>query len=256
MTVRSLLEDVLRPFVLKRHLPDTFSRAPLMVSTEGGLKYLFRSLAQVDPVLLWLAETFVKPGMIVWDVGANVGLFSVASAAKATSSGKVFSIEADNWMVNLLQKTMLSQPETSAPISILSVAASQEVGIATFNIAKRNRATNHLTGYGTTQAGGIRETHTVITISLDWLRERLPAPHVLKIDVEGAEVNVLEGAQKLLTETRPIVICEVLQTNYQRVTTIFKDLGYTLYDSDRLPDYTQPVDSATPNILATPTPVF
>ena len=79
-------------------------------------------------------------------------------------------------------------------MQVLPAAVSEEVSVARFHIARRNRATSHLDGYGTAMAGGVRFTNLVPTVTLDWLAARFPAPDVLKIDVEGAELAVLAGA--------------------------------------------------------------
>jgi FkbM family methyltransferase len=167
-----------------RRLPATFGKARIYVSAEGGLRYLKRDLSDVDPPLLQLAADVVRPGQVVWDVGANVGLFSFAAASAAGSAGHVLAIEADAALAGLLRRSAAANP-AHAPVQVLSAAVSDEVSVARFHIARRNRATSHLDGYGTTMTGGVRYTELVPTVTLDWLALHFPAPDVLKIDVEG-----------------------------------------------------------------------
>jgi hypothetical protein len=82
-----------RGLVLRRHLPAEFNRLPIYVSPEAGLRYWRRRLEKVDPPLLRMVRELVKPGSVVWDVGANVGLFSLSAAALAGPSGSVLAIE-------------------------------------------------------------------------------------------------------------------------------------------------------------------
>ena len=126
---------------------------------------------------------------------------------------------------------------------------SEELSVARFHIARRNRATSHLDGYGTAMAGGVRFTNLVPTVTLDWLAARFPAPDVLKIDVEGAELAVLAGATQLLGHVRTI-ICEVAARNAAAVSGLLTAHGYALYDGDRPSGERVPVSMAPPNTLA------
>ena len=68
--LRRMIEDVTRDWVIRRRLPADFLRASIHVSPSAGLRYLYRSMDDVDSVLLSLVKEFVKPGAVVWDVGA------------------------------------------------------------------------------------------------------------------------------------------------------------------------------------------
>jgi hypothetical protein len=63
------------------------------------------------------------------------------------------------------------------------------------------------------------------------LLERYPAPDVVKIDVEGAEAQVLEGGRSLLEEVRPVVLCEVSRDSGS-VTRLLQAAGYRLFDGE------------------------
>jgi hypothetical protein len=126
---------------------------------------------------------------------------------------------------------------------------SDDLSVARFHIARRNRATSHLAGFGSAMAGGVRSTRLVPTVTLDWLAARFPAPDVLKIDVEGAELAVLVGGSRVLADSRA-VICEVSGQNAAAVSTVLADHGYTLYDGDQVVGERVPVRSAPFNTLA------
>ncbi len=131
-----------------------------------------RVLVRHLPKDLDLAREFVHQGDTVWDIGANVGLFTIPAAQRAGPHGSVVAIEPDIWLASLLQRTATAQPSTFASINILPVAVSGSVGIETFHIAKRGRASNHLSSIAEhSQAGSTRETFKVLCITLDWLLE-------------------------------------------------------------------------------------
>jgi FkbM family methyltransferase len=107
--------------------------------------------------------------------------------ARDGSSGRVIALEADAWLVQLLRRSALLPSAYRADIEILPAAVSDSVDVVNFNVAMRSRASNAI---GTTQTGGFRDRHAVISITLDWLLVRRPAPGILKIDVKGAEARV------------------------------------------------------------------
>jgi len=193
----------------------------------------------------------VKPGGVVWDVGANMGLFSFAAAGLAGAAGRVYAFEPDAVMARLLRRSARLNPE-AAPVEIIPCAVAEDLGLAHFEIAQRSRASNALEGFQLSQGGGVRELETVVTVSLDWLAERLPPPDVLKIDVEGAELAVFRGARQLLKTKRPILIFELTRPNWDEESHLLGDLGYTLFDSEVPHDQRKPLTAPTYNILGIP----
>lgn len=231
LMIRSLLEKATRRSTFRRTLPAGMGGAPIYVSGSAGLKYLFRPMESIDPGLCALAREFVSAGHTVWDVGANVGLFTFAAAHLAGARGKVIAFEPDVWLVQLLRHSAAIQPPSSAEVQIVPAAVAQSCDLRSFHIAVRSRATNALAGYGH-HTGGVAERQTVVTASLDWLAERLPSPDVVKIDVEGAELEVLRGAIGLMQKKGPIFLCEVSADRAREVTQLLKDLRYRIYDGD------------------------
>jgi FkbM family methyltransferase len=229
--LRALAERATHRFVFRRRLPPEFGHARLYTSTEAGLRYLGRR-EHFDPMLYDAARRFVRTGAVVWDIGANVGLFTMAAAARAGGEGQILAIEADTWLVELLRRTVRANSRAGsalAPISVLPVAISDDVGVAQFSIAMRSRSTNYLAGFGTTQTGGERERNLVPTLTLASLLDHFPVPDVVKIDVEGAEVDALVGAEPLLRH-RPVLLCEVAAANAARVHELLHPFGYRYID--------------------------
>lgn len=228
---RSLLEKLSRNIILRQRLPSRVGGGVVFVSPDSALRYWRWDLEKATKELFDFAAEFVKEGDTVWDVGANVGMFTFASTFQAKSNGFVAAIESDTFCVDLLRRSASAKSEDRAKIMVLPAAVSDSVGIAEFHIAKRGRSVNYLaSSQDSTQTGGLRETVSVMTVTLDWLSDRLPPPKVLKIDVEGAETNVLRGAEQLLSKYKPIILCEVLEYNADACTDIFHAYGYSLYN--------------------------
>ena len=208
-------------------------------------------MRDIDPMLLRFCDKYVKPGAVVWDIGANVGLFSVASAALAGATGKVFSCEPDVWLVQLLRKSAGLQSEKSAPIDIMPIGVAGSLGLKRFALAKRSRASNFLQGYGSTMAGGVREWTTIFCVTMNWMSDNLPLPDVLKIDVEGAEAELFGAADDLFLKKRPVVLVEVNAGSLDFVSKFLLRHKYRLLDADRL-DNDVSVETSTVNVLALP----
>jgi FkbM family methyltransferase len=235
--LRSLMEKAVRRTVVCRRLPRAHGGAPIYVTGSAGLKYLGRRMDRIDPSLCSLAAEFVQKRSVVWDVGANVGLFAFSAAHHAGPEGRVLAFEADAWLVQLLRRSASLQPASSAPVEVVPVAVAGECDLRTFNLSSRSRATNALAGYGAAGFGGaipgqIKEQQTVSAVSLDWCAKRRPLPDLIKIDVEGAELEVLTGARYILEVKHPVIVCEVSSTNSPGVTALLRDMGYRMFNAD------------------------
>lgn len=253
MTIRSIAESISRNFVFERSFSERFNNARMFVSPEGGLRYWRPNLEKTDPILLDAVENLVKPGSVVWDIGANVGLFSLAAAARAGRSGLVLSIDADEWLTALVRRSISLNATSLAPIHQLTAAVSDAPGFARFHITKRARATSHLEGCGASPGLQSREVRVVRTVTLDGLAASFPLPHVMKVDVEGAESLVLTGGKRMLAEAKPTLFIEVGERSSATVTkTLVDELGYHLFDVSHGFNRPSHVQSAVWNTLAIP----
>ena len=238
MTLRALTEQAARHLVFPRRLPREFGRARFWVSPAAGLRYLFKPMRKVDPILLDFANRYIGPDDVVWDVGANMGLFSFAAASRAKY---VLAIEPDVDMIRLLRRT-------SKTLDILPVAITRTVGISKLCIARRSRAANFMEGFDwSTQHGGAVEQRTVITLSLDWIAERFPLPTIIKMDIEGAELEALEGAT-FIAKQRPTMLLEISDEIKHEVTLLLRSWNYSIIDGLTH----QEVDTATWDTIAVP----
>ena len=236
MTLRKLAENLSRGVVLRRRLPKQFRRLPVYVTPEAGLRYL-GMMSRVDQILYRMAEELVEPGSVVWDVGANVGLFTFCAAARAGGSGFVLGVEPDFWLAHLMTRSCRELPtDQSSKVEVLCASISATNRISKLEIAERARASNHLVeAAGSTQAAGGRDRQPSVSLTLDFLLDYFPAPTVLKIDVETHELSVLRGAARLLKEVRPKIWCEVSPENSCGATELLHAAGYALFGAEVQP---------------------
>ena len=198
---------------MKRHLPRDFGSAPMFVSPESALAFWRRDLSKVDPFLLSMVRELVRPKMVVWDIGANVGLFSFAAASLGA---QVVAVEADMWLANLMHRSALLN---KLPVTVLPAAVSDHQGISRLYLSEQGKASNSLCGDGIAQ--------TVVVVTLDSLLDHFAAPQVLKIDVEGMEYAVLSGGRRVLA-ARPHIFCEVTD-HHEAIGELLKQADYEFH---------------------------
>ena len=239
--LRTLAERLSRNVVLRRRLPRDLGGRFIYVTPESALSFWYPGLEGADNGhLMDTVRRFVARDCVAWDVGANVGLFSFAAAAKART---VLAVEPDPWLAALLNRSA----SAITNVHVLCAAATDTLDLGELNIAQRGRATNFMSGFGTSQTGGVRNRQPVVTVTLDWLAERFPVPDIIKIDVEAGERLVLEGGRALFNRTRPHLVCEVARANSSWVTNCLLSLGYSFLD-----EYLNPTSIAMDNIVAVP----
>lgn len=217
--IRSIAERLARNVVFETRLPQQFGRRSIWLSPGNHLAVLKPGSRKFVPELLDFVERFVGDEDIVWDIGANMGLFALPAATRAAHT---VAFEPDPFNVRLIHRTMAANADLK--LDALAVAVSDEVGVARFNIPVRGRSANGLAHAAlSTQTGGVRQQFSVLTVTADWLLDHFPAPSFVKCDAEGAEAMILRGAKRLLAEVRPVIIIETASENAQECAAIFHD---------------------------------
>lgn len=137
-------------------------------------------------------QRFVRPGMIVYDIGANAGFYTLLFSRLVGKDGRVYSFEPfpEN-TYNLLRHIQINHLDR---VTLLPAALAEDTGISSFRVGADNAVGSLENNNGDTIL-------KVPTLTLDTLIARgYPIPDLVKMDVEGAEALVLEGAKRILAE--------------------------------------------------------
>jgi FkbM family methyltransferase len=145
----------------------------------------------------------VKPGTIYFDVGAHVGFYTLLASSLVQESGHVFAFEPLPRNISYLETHL--EINAIENVTVIESAVSDHAGEARFDGASDKYA--HARGFFS--KGQLSDVGSILVpvVSLDELvlHGKLPMPDYLKIDVEGAELAVLNGARQLLTTGRPTI---------------------------------------------------
>jgi FkbM family methyltransferase len=201
------------------------------VSPSSSLKVLDPRISLVDRVHQRFIRDWVEPDAVVWDVGSNLGLFALPAALKA-ARGRVYAFEPDVDLAgNLLRSLRLNQNK-DLDVSVLCVAVSNVDGTGAFQISKYSRAMNKLEAVGKWHESQVvaEELRSVATMRIDTLSKTLAPPTVVKIDVEGAEVEALEGGDATISNYRPTMLVEGPSELKDSMRAFFEKHDYVILD--------------------------
>ncbi len=155
-----------------------------------------------EPDVTALFRAFLKPGMSVVDLGANIGFFTLLSATLVAPEGHVFAVEPNPRNVRLLETSRRENGFTN--ITVLQVAAGAEHGLLVLNTSYSNGTTSSLPD----DAAAVLGSQTVPAVRIDALLPPERRIDLIKIDVEGAEHTALLGCEATIRRHRPLIISE------------------------------------------------
>jgi len=183
----------------------------------------------------------VKSGDFVLDVGAHFGQYAVLLGSLVFESGRVISFEPDAEARETLEQN-LELNGLQDRVEIEDVALFDQNGNHSF-FSKGADSMSSLarSGLGENAASPDVVEHRVQTIRLDdYLAGRnLPSPSFVKLDTEGAEINILKGAPRLL-QSEVTIICELHPYAWEEFGTDFDQLLRTVAGSGKTIEYLDP----------------
>ena len=153
------------------------------------------------------AFRLARPGTYAFDVGANVGLFASVMSRAVGPTGRVIAVEPAEKTVGQLQSNL--EQNGCGNVDVVRGAASASAGRISMLLS--DDPALHSAGGQVIDGHPVVGTTSVTACTLDelWLTAGRPEVSLVKIDVEGAELAVLLGGQRMINRCRPALIIEV-----------------------------------------------
>ncbi len=165
-------------------------------------------------------QAVVHPGDSVWDIGAHKGFMTLAAARLVGPRGSVVSIEPSTRNRWFIERHLAWNPAPN--VTVVPCAVSGERGEALF--AGRGDSLAYSLGRG----DEVVEVRTIPEIIDEY---GVPTPSVIKIDAEGQEEAILEGAGSVLGPDLALLISVHGRPLHTRCTTLLRERGFRLFES-------------------------
>jgi FkbM family methyltransferase len=164
-------------------------------------------------------EQIVKPGSVVYDIGAHVGFYTLLASVLVGDQGKVFAFEPMPRNLRFLREHLRLNQHTN--VAIVEAAVWSEPGTTPFRIGPTS-ATGRVARTGELCIRTVQIDHAIAN-------QELPTPDLLKIDAEGGELEVLRGAVHLMSTKRPIIFLATHGAEiHQQCCELLHSLDYIL----------------------------
>lgn len=221
-----------KKLTLRRYLDYDRARITMCVTTRRELKTRLRSCAREPETVAWIHQT-IKPGDVLYDIGANVGAYSLVTASWTKEQATVYAFEPGCFTFPSLVENIFAN-EFEQSVIPFQVALSDQTALASFS-------------YSTVEAGGAQHTgvrdakglvptvrqQVLLSFRLDDFIQMfgLRLPTHMKIDVDGSELEVLRGAKGTLGSTcLRWILVEVhkRESNLHAIRMLLEEYGFRL----------------------------
>ncbi len=218
---RSFLHRVRRHWVNEASCPvlcdvRLVSGQKLRVDLRDWCGILFVSPNAIEPATTRFIRQALRPGDVFVDIGANVGYFTLLAGSRVKPGGRVLAVEPNPVVADLLEIS-LRQNQLTDIVTLVQQAVSNTSGQRLqlyLSNDQQNSGLSSLTPWvghlesGALSASNVLDVETTTLVELVRIH-RLSRLDVIKIDVEGAEEKVWEGAEEVIRQYRPrYIICE------------------------------------------------
>ena len=169
-----------------------------------------------------LFSLLLRPGDLVVEAGANIGAHTLAMAKMVGEKGLIYAFEPQR----LVYQAMVANVAINSLVNVITQQAGLGASEGTINVPVLDPAIGH-------NFGGVSISHhetgeqvpvtTIDSLKLDQCR-------MIKVDVEGMECDVLEGARDTIMQLRPILYVENDRPeNSSRLIALIQSFGYKLW---------------------------
>jgi len=210
-------------------------RCAIRVNTAYGIEYQMLN-GVYDPRAQHFIEKYVRPGGVCFDIGANVGAMTLGCALATGPNGQVFAFEPGPYFPRLVHNLRLN-PKLADIVVPLRFGLAERTGRLFWTEDATNRGNGSLLPQGEIAV-------PVTTLDQFFRDQNLSRLDFIKIDVNGAEFEVLLGARETLAAYHPVIYYATNRTClgsrsaevYRKTEALLRSLGYSLYKFE--PDFT------------------
>lgn len=231
--MNKLIYKIIRKLLIK----TTPKEAPrqLYFGPLKGKKWIYSSgyseyfMGNYEKEVVDIFYEYAKKSKIIYDIGANIGYYSLIASKALKHKGKVYAIEPLPSNIIYLKKNIEINKDSN--IEILELAVSNRRGIFSFSNSNNNVA-NTLN----LESPVFKENNCiqVKTITLDELvfSENKEVPDLIKLDIEGSEFDALIGSEKILKNYHPVIFISTHNCHvpgiHKKCVDYLENIGYAV----------------------------
>ncbi len=206
-----------------------------------GIDFSIYLLGAFEPGTAKTLQELVKPGDVVFDIGANIGAHTLRLAQSVGPAGKVYAFEPADFAFAKLKRNLALNPElelrTSPQQLLLAATLSQEVEHEIY----ASWPLGTVDSVHPKHRGRLVSTKHAVVETLDGFAEKhgIARLDLIKMDVDGHELSVLRGGLQTLLRFHPVLVMEMSpyvhleqHSSFAEFVELLKSAGYSLRNAD------------------------
>jgi len=179
----------------------------------------------IDKVYFKLPTFSPNPHQIIFDIGANVGEYSLIAGKMVGEGGRIIAVEPNPKSFKILERNITLNSLTNVIPINMAIGSNSGGKIDLYGFEYAPTITT------TTKRGDADYSFSADVITIDDIRKKLDVDYVslLKIDIEGAEFSALSGGEETIKECRPKIIVEIhYRQDREKIINMLSNWGYTI----------------------------
>jgi FkbM family methyltransferase len=228
----------------ERNLYQTSSKKLFWLNNTGHIDQEIIRRGIFEPKSTEIAQTLVKEGDVVLDIGANIGYYTVLFSKLVGKNGKVFAFEPTTHFLDILQRNLDANGVSN--VEIVKCGLSNKKHTMEIGIGPSSATLHPAPGFDRVDK---REIIDLTTLDIFTGNRNLPKIDFIKIDVDGHEPFFFQGAWDSLDKYEPVVLLELSHLHYLKAGftawdfyDLLKERGYFIFHEDNLEEMTRKED--------------